>query len=100
MQQYGNSEKLIEAFCGGETSGYAGASIVLSNIRIIDNQLVHYSTPILERYGDSYIFNITRYSPQTDRLQKIVAKKIDSLKTIKVNGVEMDYKGSLAAFIK
>lgn len=70
------------------------------NGHVRNNQYIHYSTPILERYGDKYIFNQTRYSIITGQIQKRMKAAIPAEKLIVVGKVEQDYKGSLKDFIK
>lgn len=101
MNKYKNISELIEAFLSGETSGFSGNSPVLSNTKIVGNQILHFSTPILER-EDVFIFNETKYSIQTDRLQKQIKEKLTNseISYVSVSNVEMDYKGTLKEFIK
>lgn len=40
------------------------------NRHVLNNQYLHYKTPILERYEDKYILNQTRYSIVTGQIQK------------------------------
>lgn len=97
MNKYKNVSELIDAFLNGETSAFSGTSIVRSNTRIISNQLLHYSTPILER-GNPLIFNETRYSIQTDRLQKLIREKLTGMDYISAKNIVMDYCGPLSRF--
>lgn len=70
------------------------------NGHVRNNQYIHYSTPILERYGDKYILNQTRYSIITGQIQKRMKAAIPAEKLIIVGKVAQDYKGSLKDFIK
>ena len=70
------------------------------NGHVRNNQYIHYSTPILERDGDKYILNQTRYSIITGQIQKRMKAAIPAEKLIIVGKVEQDYKGSLKDFIK
>ena len=70
------------------------------NGHIKNNQYIHYWTPILERYGDKYIFNQTRYSIITGQIQKRMKNAIPSEKMIVVGKVPENYEGTLSVFIK
>jgi len=70
------------------------------NGHVKNNQFIHYWTPILERFGDKYIFNQTRYSLVTGQLQKYIKSIIPAEKMIIVSKVDEGYKGSLKDFIK
>ena len=65
-----------------------------------NNQYIHYWTPILERYGDQYIFNQTRYSVIAGQIQKRMKAAIPPEKLIVVGKVPENYDGSLKDFIK
>lgn len=69
------------------------------NGHVRNNQYIHYWTPILERYGNKYIFNQSRYSIVTGRIQKQMKDSIPSKKLIVVSRVPENYKGSLRAFL-
>ena len=99
MNKYKNCVELIRAFVAGETSGFSGSSPVLSNTKIINNQVLHYSTPILERCSDFFVLNMTKYSRQTDRLQDAIKAIIPEEKIRIVAGIEIDYKGSIVSFL-
>ena len=70
------------------------------NGHVRNDQYVHYWTPILERYGDKYIFNQTRYSIITGQLQKRMKNAIPSEKMIIVGKVPENYEGTLSVFIR
>lgn len=70
------------------------------NGHVRNNQYIHYSTPILERYGDKYILNQTRYSIITGQIQKRMKASIPEEQLITVGKVPQDYSGSLSDFIK
>lgn len=70
------------------------------NGHVRNDQYIHYWTPILERYGDKYILNYSRYSLATGQLQKKMKNTIPTDKLIIVKGVTENYKGSLKDFIK
>ena len=100
MNKYKNNNDLIDAFFSGETDAFSGTFAYMSNTKIKGDQLIHFETPILERVGDKIIFNETKYSIQTDRLQKLIKEKLFGKDVIYVSGVLMDHKGSLSEFIK
>jgi hypothetical protein len=95
-----NQQQLIEEFLQGKKEGITGSPSNPGTCKIKGNQLIHYDTPILERYGDIYIFNITRYSIQTGQLQKKIKTAIPEEKRIAVKQVPRDVKTSLKDFIK
>lgn len=65
-------EQVIEDFLVGATEGVSGGS---GNLKIKDNQLIHYQTVIAERYENKVILNHTRYSIVTGRIQRKSRKK-------------------------
>ena len=69
------------------------------NGHVRNNQYIHFWTPILERYGDKYILNQTRYSIITGRIQKRMKETVPAEKLILVSKVPENYKGSLVDFI-
>lgn len=93
-------QEVIDMFLSGETDGYAGTKKNPGNLRIIDDQLLHYSTPIAERYDDKYLLNITRYSIQTGQVQKKLKASISEDKRIDVRQVPPDTRLSLRDYIK
>ena len=54
-----NFKEIITSFLKG---AHEGTSSGQGNLRINGDVLIHYFTPILERYDDKYILNYTRYS--------------------------------------
>lgn len=70
------------------------------NGHVRDNQYIHYWTPILERYGDKFIFNQTRYSIVTGQIQKRMKNMIPSDQLIIVGKVPENYSGRLSDFIE
>lgn len=70
------------------------------NGHVRNDQYIHYWTPILERYGEKYIFNQTRYSVITGQIQKRMKNAIPSEKLIVVGRVPENYSGRLKDFIK
>lgn len=63
-------QQLINMFVDGATEGYSGTKTNRGNLKIVGDQLIHYNTPIAERFGNKIILNTTRYSLQTGQLQK------------------------------
>ncbi len=94
-----NMTDIINEFLEGATSGMSGSKTAPGNLKIQGDQLIHFSTPILERYGDKFILNMSRYSVQTGRLQKLIGTLIDENRLVIVTRVQMDYKSSLKDFI-
>lgn len=88
--------ELIEKFVSGEKEGTSSGQ---GNLKIKGNRLVHYYTPILERFGGKYILNNTRYSLVTGRLQKQIREVISEEKLVIVIKVPEGYRGSLVDFI-
>ena len=95
MNKYKNVKELIKAFIAGENDAFSGSSPVLSNTKIRGDKLFHYSTIIAERYEEKIIINVTKYSIQTDRLQKQLIEAVEPEKQILVHDVDLDYSGSL-----
>lgn len=62
--------------------------------------MIHYNTPIAERYGDMFILNTTRYSLQTGQLQKKIKANIPEEKRIDVKRVPSDTTVSLKDYIE
>jgi len=92
-----NFKQVIEAFISGIKEGKSSGQ---GNLIIRGDILVHYTTPILERYEDKYISNYTRYSIVTGRLQKQIIELIGDSSIKKVTKVPEGYKGSLKDFLK
>ena len=69
------------------------------NGHVRNNQYIHYWTPLLERYGEKYIFNQTRYSIVTGQIQKRMKDHIPYEQLIIVGKVPEGYKGSLKDFM-
>ena len=89
-------KELIENFVSGEKEGTSAGQ---GNLKIKGNCLVHYYTPILERFDGNYILNNTRYSLVTGRLQKQIREVIPEEKLVIVIKVPEGYQGSLVDFI-
>ncbi|MCR5227303.1 MAG: hypothetical protein K6E27_08840 [Eubacterium sp.] len=88
---------VINSFVNGATEGISSGQ---GNLKIKGDVLIHYATPILERFEGKYILNFTRYSIVTGRLQKQIKEIIDDGVIIQVTKVPEGYKGSLKDFIK
>lgn len=92
--------QLIQKFIDGQKEGRSGSPENPGNLKILGDQLIHYETPIIERYKKGYIFNNTRYSLQTGLLQKKAKSVIDESQRTDIKQVPAGYKGSLVDFIK
>lgn len=93
-------QQVIDQFIAGDREGYSGTSKSHGNLKIEGDQLIHYSTPILERFGDKFIFNVTRYSIQTGQLQKKIKATLTNDVMIEVKRVPSDIKGSLQEYME
>lgn len=92
-----NFKEVIQSFLDGAIEG---ASSGQGNLRISGDVLIHYFTPILERYKDKYILNFTRYSIVTGRVQKQIKELLGEERIIQITKVPEGYKGSLKDFVK
>lgn len=88
--------QLVDRFLKGDTKGVSGGG---GNLMIKNDQLIHFSTVIAERYEDKTILNVTRYSLQTGILQKILYSAIKPGRIIEVHRVPKNYLGKLARFV-
>ena len=86
-------QQLVNEFIEGATSGVSGGGG--ANLKIIGNMLYHFGTTIAERNKEEFVVNITRYSIETTRLQKILLNTIPSEKCVEVKNYPMGYKSSL-----
>ena len=93
-----NFQTILDSFLNGETSGRAGTKTAPGNLSIQGNQLFHYTTPIMERYNDSFIVNLSQYSIQTGRVQKMIKETLKGQSYYSVLKVTRDYTGSLSDF--
>ena len=92
-------EKVLENFIAGLKEGENGSVSSTKTVRIKGNQLIHYSTPIIERMEDSFILNISRYSLATGQLQKRIKNMLpEGYQTVKK--VPQDYPGSLTDYLE
>ena len=90
---------VIENFIAGIKEGEDGSVSSTKTVRIKGDQLIHYSTPIIERDEDGFILNISRYSLATGQLQKRMKKMLpEGYRTVK--RVPQDYDGSLKDFLE
>lgn len=94
MKNTATFKDLIEALLDGATEGVSATG----TLKIKDNQLIHYSTPIAERFGENVIVNYSRYSLATGHLQKQILSIVPEKKQIIVKKVPIDYSGSLKDF--
>lgn len=92
-----NCKQVIELFIDGAKEGVSAGQ---GNLKIKGDVLVHYLTPILERYGEKYILNYSRYSIVTGKLQKQIKELVPEDKIIQITKVPEGYKGSLKDFLK
>ena len=92
-------EQLIKSFLSGMQDTDQDAVSATRTLRISGEQLVHYQTPIAERWGDKVIVNISRYSLATGKLQKQLRELIPENQYITVKGVREGYSGSLSDFL-
>ncbi len=95
-----NFKQLIDMFVDGETNAVSGTERNPGTLKIVNNQLLHYSTPILERYNNKYILNVTRYSIQTGQVQKKIKEAIPEEKRISVKQVPSGKPLSLKDYIQ
>lgn len=91
-----NQIELIKEFINGAAEGVCSGG---GNLKIRENQLIHYQTPIAERKDGLFIINTTRYSLVTGRIQKTLNEFIPPEKKTIVKGVAEGYKGTLSEFI-
>jgi len=90
---------VIENFIAGIKEGESGSVSSTKTVRIKGDQLIHYSTPIIERDEDGFILNISRYSLATGQLQKRMKEMLpEGYRTVK--RVPQDYDGSLKDFLE
>lgn len=70
------------------------------NVSIKEGIFYHYWTPMIERYNDLFILNISKYSDVTRFLQRKIKSVVSQEKIIEVKGVPEGYKGRLQDFLK
>ena len=91
--------EVIENYIAGVKEGDDGSVSSTKTVRIKGNQLIHYSTPIIERDEEGFILNISRYSLATGQLQKRMKEMLpEGYRTVK--RVPQDYENSLKDFLE
>lgn len=90
-------EQIVDEFLAGAIDGVSGG---IGNLKIKGNQLIHYQTVIAERYEDKVIFNHTRYSVVTGRIQKKIKEKVPEESLISVGKIPEGYKESLVSILR
>ena len=93
-------QHVIDMFIDGSKEGCSGTKESHGNLKIKGDQLIHYSTPIAERFENKYILNTTRYSMQTGQVQKKIKASIPDEKRIDVKRVPSDTQLSLSSYIE
>lgn len=93
-----NFQSIINMFIEGATEGRAGTKSAPGNLGIKGDQLLHYTTPIMERYQGNFVVNLTQYSIQSGRVQKMIKESLKGQPYYWVLRVPRDYKGSLCDF--
>lgn len=96
MKKQVTFKDMIDAFLSGEIEGVSATG----TLKIRGDQLVHYNTPIMERDGERFIINTSRYSLATGQLQKQIRIMIPEELQITVKRVPADYVGSLKDFLE
>ena len=94
-----NFQDIINMFLNGETSGRAGSKSAPGNLGIQGDQLLHYTTPIMERSEKGIVVNLSQYSIQTGQVQKKIKETLGDNDYIVVRRVPRDYKGSVQDFL-
>ena len=95
MKNSATFKEVISIFIDGATEGISATG----TLKIKGNQLIHYKTPVAERYGESIIVNTSRYSLATGQLQKQILSIVPPEKRIIVKRVPIAYNGSLSQFV-
>ena len=91
--------KVIENFIAGVKEGGAGSVSSTKTVKIKGDQLIHYSTPIIERDEEGFILNISRYSLATGQLQKRMKELLPAgYRTVR--RVPENYNNSLKDFLE
>lgn len=93
-----NFTDLILSFISGATEGYTGTKNNPGNLKILGNLLIHYDTTIMERTDEGLLLNLTHYSIQTGRLQKMIKGMVPESDYTAVYRIPRDYHGSLAKY--
>ena len=87
---------LIQALMDGATEGISATK----TLHIVGEQLIHYNTPIAERFEGKVLVNNSRYSLATGQLQKQIRIIVPEDKQVIVKRVPVDYNGSLRDFVE
>ena len=77
-------EQLILGYIDGKKIQMKILSSTTGTLRIKGEQLVHYWTPIAERWNGKIIVNVSRYSLATGKLQKQLRELIPEHKYVTV----------------
>ena len=92
-------ETVIKNFLSGMADTETGAISSTKTLKIQGDKLIHYWTPIAERYNGKIIVNITRYSLVTGKLQKQLKELVPEEQYVTVKGIPEGYKGSLTDYL-
>lgn len=92
-------EQLILGFIDGKKDTDDDSVSTTGTLKIKGEQLVHYWTPIAERWNGKIIVNVSRYSLATGKLQKQLRELIPTDRYVTVKGVREGYTGSLTDFL-
>ena len=96
MRNTATFKDLIQALLDGATEGVSATG----TLQIIGEQLIHYNTPIAERFDGKVLVNISRYSLATGQLQKQIRSMVPEEQQMIVKRVPRDYNGSLRDFVE
>lgn len=89
-------EQLVDHFIAGDAEGVCGGA---RNLRIAQEKLIHFQTPIAERANGKIYINVTRYSMVTGRLQKMLVERVPRDAQVIVKRVEEGTKRSLTEYV-
>lgn len=92
-------ENVIQSFISGMLDTEEGAVSTTKTLKIQGDQLIHYWTPIAERYDGKIIVNVTRYSLATGKPQKQLKELVPEEQYVTVKGIREGYKGSLTDYL-
>ena len=70
------------------------------NVSIKDGIFYHYWTPMIVRYNNLFILNVSNYSDVTRFLQRKIKSVIPQEMIVEVKSVPEGYKGRLQDFLK
>lgn len=79
------NKEICKAFAQGATEGKA------NSMHIYENRIFSYDTCIAQRYGKKILFNVTKYSPTTNKQQTYLRDAInrEGLEIVEVSGIKM-----------